>query len=240
MVENYAEMKERKRKEAEARNKLRPKAPPRIVSAAEIRSRHAKMGRKYSVEEIKTLRKAMKLDLNQQELQRAEERARYEAHFAEAPALSDGPLPFANAPTPQPLVVPAGRDRDAYLAEERENDIARRVALEELTAGLGLDPATDRILRLLLAHSQIRGKNQGEPGWRIVDLAAVGADPFAILGLESPPAPAAGHNLTTAQKPQPSAIQPLEANRILAEGVERLRDLGVVRNAGLFVEVAIG
>jgi hypothetical protein len=240
---NFAELKARRDAERSVKAAAKPKTEQKSATAAEIRSRHATMGRKYTTEEIRTLRKAMKLDLNQQQLQRLEEEQKRLDDLTEGDAQqeqrSDVPM-FGKAPTPMPIPVPQGRDRDCYLAEQREADLDRRVALEELTAGLDLDPASARIFRLLLAHSQVRGKNQGEPGWRYVDLAAIGADPWAILGVDRPDEPVAGWNLITTKKPQPTAVERLEANRILAQGVERLRDLGLVRDAGLFVEVAIG
>jgi hypothetical protein len=237
---NYAEMKEAKRKAAEVKSKAKAKPPLPPTSAAEIRSRHVKLGRKYTTAEIVALRKAMKLDLTVAQLQREEEEQKRLADLEPSPEIRNDVLPLTNAPAPQPLFVPAGRDKDAYLAEQREADLDRRVDLVELTAGLDVDPATARIFRLLLAYSQVRGKNQGEPGWRYTDLAAIGADPWAILGVDRPEEPVAGWNLITAKKPQPTAIERLEANRILAEGVERLRDLGLVRACGLFMEVAIG
>jgi hypothetical protein len=241
MTENYEQMKQRKQRETEERRRAQAKAKTRSrpTSAKEIRSRHARMGKRLTTAEVKTLRAAMKLDLNQQQLLRAAEEEKRIADFAEGEAQrAESDILLTTAPLAPPIPVPPGRDCDAYLAEERENDIDRRVALEKLTAGLDLDRVTARIFRLLLAHSQVRGKNQGQPGWRYTDLAAIGADPCAILGIGRPEVPATAENLTTAQKPQPTAVERLEANSILGQGVERLRDLGLVRNVGLFVEVA--
>jgi hypothetical protein len=239
---NFAEVKAKRDAERLAKA-AKPKAS-RVMTAAEIRSRHAKWGKRLTDAEVKTVTSEFRARLSKTtyDIMREEEIAKREADFVEGEAQaqqSDVPL-FTNAPTPQQIPVPQGRDKDAFLAEQREADLDRRVDLEELTAGLNLDPPTARIFRLLLAHSQVRGKNQGQPGWRYVDLAAIGADSWAVLGIDRPEEPVAGWNLITAKKPQPSAVERLEANKVLAEGVERLRDLGLVRNAGLFVEVAIG
>jgi hypothetical protein len=194
---NFAELKARQDAERLAEAAAKAKAAPKqtISDAKLIRSRHVGLRRKLTVAEAKTVTAAFKQRLNKTayDIMREEEQAKREADLegGERQAQrSDAPL-LASAVPASPIPVPPGRDRDSYLAEEREADIGRRVSLEALTAGLDLDPVTARILRLLLAHSQPRGKNQGEPGWRTIDLAAIGADPFLILGLDPPPAPVA-------------------------------------------------
>lgn len=100
-------------------------------------------------------------------------------------------------------------------------------------------PDRARIYRLLIAHSQPRGPGQGEPGWRYVDLGAVGADVWLVLGLDRPSPPLRGSWSLTNPEPMPSAEQGVEASRLLSGQVELMRQLGVIRSCGMFTEVSL-
>jgi hypothetical protein len=240
---NFAELREKKKKELEARAAAKAKARPlRASSAKEIHSRFAKMGKRLSVAEIQTLRASMKLDLNQAQLQREEEKAKRLADEAEGDAqeaMRSDVLMLTNAPVAPPIPVPPGRDKDSYLAEQRDQEIVDRAQSPNVGANLDLPEELIRIYRLLMAHSQPRTKGHGEFGWRYVDLAAVGSNVWLVLNIEPPQEPVSGFNLTDRRAPQPTAIQRLEANRILAQGIEQLRDVGLVRSAGLFTEISL-
>jgi hypothetical protein len=241
---NFQQLREQKQKEAQERAAAKAKLKPQqsaAVSAAEIRARHKK-GKRYTIAEIQTLRKAMKLDLSAQELEREQERAKRLADEAEGDlqeALkSDVPM-LANAPTAPPIPVPPGEDRDHFLSKQRDQQIAERVDSPTVGANLDLPEELIRIYRLLMAYSQPRMKGQGEFGWRYVDIGAVGANPWLVLGIDQPQEPVAGFNLTDRRAPMPSALQRLEANRILAQGIEQLRDAGLMRSCGLFTEISL-
>jgi hypothetical protein len=241
---NFAELKARQDAERLAKAAAKAKAKPKqtISDAKLIRSRHVGMRRKLTVADAQTITAALKQRLakTRDDVMREEEEAKRQADVegGEAQAQrSDAPL-LASTP-PASLMVPPGEDKDAFLSRQRDQEIIDRAMSAKVGAHLDLPEETVRIYRLLMAYSQPRAKGQGEFGWRYVDLGAVGSDVWLVLGIARPEPPLWGGWTVINPEPQPTAAQRLQANQILSRAIEQLREAGLVRDIGLFIEISL-
>jgi hypothetical protein len=230
---NFQELRERKQKAAEERAKARAKAEPqRTANAKEIRSRHKTMRRQYTTEEIKVLRKAMKLDLTRDQLLREEERAKHEASFAEPETVDPrAPLALAGMPVQAPP-LPAGCDRDAHYAREREERL--REAPDVSAVASWVPEPQRRTYAALIEHSERWVKSFVTPapsGWRRISVNEL--TPYDILEDLARPVPPWPMGWT-AQNPEPSPA----LEDVVRAARKRDADLEILRNIGLYREIA--
>jgi hypothetical protein len=207
---------------------------------APLQSKHVRRaGPRRSTEEIKRLRAQMKIPATMEDLRKQEqdEKAAIDGATVDEPQFNprDTVPALQGAPAP-PLQMPWGRDRDAFLAEQNELDMADRV-LADIAENLDVSDEARRIYKLLLARSQPRKRGDG---WRTVDLGRCGADVYLVLGL-APPVEHFAYpwNLTDRPMPQVTAEQRLEASRVMDRATEELRRHGLLRSVGLFTEISL-
>ena len=112
---NFEKLKRRRDKEWEERQAAKALRKVTQSVGPTLRSRHARMAPRRSIDEVKKLRASLKFDLNAHEIQRAEEEARALADFEASEPTPDPrslvPI-LAGAPAPPPI-LPPGRTRTA-------------------------------------------------------------------------------------------------------------------------------
>lgn len=223
---NFAELKARR--DAELQAKAAAKEPAsRILSDGSLRrSRHAFAAPRRSPEEVRELRRRMRLDATVGDLQRLEDQARTEANTADpADAAKNDVLPLSGLPPP-PILVPPGRDRDLWAEEQRQAELQARIETPSVGLGDDLPPAVERTYRLLLAFGR---RQPATPGWWRVSIAEVGADVLRVLGEEPDEPPWYGWNLTTRQQRLATPEERLAASHLLAQHLTELESQGLWR-----------